>query len=181
MGVGTTGGCQTTRVCAYDRAGMGWSAPGTSPRDARQIATDLHALLRVAQIQPPYVLVGHSLGGLFVRQYAAQYSEDVAAVVLVDATHPDFWKRLPRAVGGRPADWQLTAMRLLARFGLIRAGLVVPFPVDATLPDETRAQIVALNNSTQAMQTMTAELAALPGSLDEVRATLISVIDPSWY
>jgi hypothetical protein len=63
---------QSTRVCAYDRAGYGWSEPGPEPRDAQQIATELHALLDMAEIEPPYVLVGHSLGGIYVRVYNAQ-------------------------------------------------------------------------------------------------------------
>jgi len=62
---------QRTRICTYDRAGYGWSDPGPSPRTARQIATELHALLLNAGIEGPYLLVGHSLGGYNVRMYAA--------------------------------------------------------------------------------------------------------------
>ena len=67
-----------------------------SPRDAHQIATELHTLLMQAGVPGPYVLVGHSFGGLYVRTYAADYPGEVAGVVLVDATHPDLWKHLPR-------------------------------------------------------------------------------------
>jgi pimeloyl-ACP methyl ester carboxylesterase len=77
------------RVCSYDRAGLAWSDPGPTPRTMRQDAHELHTLLSAAQIQAPYVLVGHSMGGLIARVYAAQYPNEVAGMVLVDATHED--------------------------------------------------------------------------------------------
>jgi pimeloyl-ACP methyl ester carboxylesterase len=73
-------------VCVYDRAGRGWSDPAASPPDGAQIARDLHTLLHRAQVPGPYVLAGHSFGGLYVRTYAAKYPEDVAGLVLVDST-----------------------------------------------------------------------------------------------
>jgi pimeloyl-ACP methyl ester carboxylesterase len=76
---------RTTRVCAYDRAGMGWSDPGPQPRTPRQIADELHTLLTNAGVAGPYVLVGHSLGGKNVRLFALQYPDQVAGMVLVDA------------------------------------------------------------------------------------------------
>src|ERR671910_1863024 len=78
----------TTRVCAYDRAGMGWSEMGPEPRDARQISSELHTLLSKADIVGPYVLVGHSFGGLYMQTYAARYPEEVAGVTLVDSSSP---------------------------------------------------------------------------------------------
>jgi pimeloyl-ACP methyl ester carboxylesterase len=84
---------KTTRVCAYDRAGMGWSEPGPEPRDARQISGELHTLLEGANIEGPYVLVGHSTGGLHARMYADRYSDEVAGVVLVDSSHPEQFTR----------------------------------------------------------------------------------------
>ncbi|MCL5995131.1 MAG: alpha/beta fold hydrolase [Chloroflexi bacterium] len=80
---------KVTRVCAYDRAGHGWSDPGPEPRDARQHAHELHALLQNANVAGPYVLVGHSLGGLFVRMYATLYPAEVAGMVLLEGSHPD--------------------------------------------------------------------------------------------
>jgi pimeloyl-ACP methyl ester carboxylesterase len=74
------------RVCVYDRAGRGWSDPAASPPDGAQIATDLHALLTRAHVPGPYVLAGHSFGGLYVRAYAAKHPAEVAGVVLVDST-----------------------------------------------------------------------------------------------
>lgn len=69
---------------AYDRANTRRSEAGPLPRDARQVATELHAMLQNTETQPPYILVGASLGGLFARTYAAMYPEEVSALVLVD-------------------------------------------------------------------------------------------------
>lgn len=79
---------KTTRVCSYDRAGMGWSTPGPAPRDADTIAGELHALLQQAGIGSPIVLMGHSLAGLYIRAYASRYPEDVAGLIFVDASSP---------------------------------------------------------------------------------------------
>jgi pimeloyl-ACP methyl ester carboxylesterase len=78
-----------TRVCSYDRAGLAWSDPGPTPRTMRQDAYELHTLLKAARVQPPYVLVGHSVGGLIARVYAEQFPKEVAGMVLVDPTHED--------------------------------------------------------------------------------------------
>lgn len=77
------------RVCSYDRAGFAWSDPGPTPHTMRQEAYELHALLRAAGIKGPYVLVGHSLGGLIARVYAEYYPTEISGMVLVDATHED--------------------------------------------------------------------------------------------
>lgn len=76
---------QTTRVCAYDRAGMGWSDSGPAPRTPARIAVELHTLLGNAGIAGPYILVGHSLAGKNVRMFALQHPDEVAGMVLVDA------------------------------------------------------------------------------------------------
>ena len=76
---------QTTRVCAYDRAGMGWSESGPAPRTPEQNARELHTLLTNAGIEGPYVLVGHSLAGQNARLFAALYPDQVAGMVQVDA------------------------------------------------------------------------------------------------
>lgn len=81
---------KTNRVCVYNRAGLGTSDPAaTKPRTSRDIAQDLHQLLSNAKVPGPYILVGHSIGGCHVRVYADMYADEVAGVVLVDATHPD--------------------------------------------------------------------------------------------
>jgi pimeloyl-ACP methyl ester carboxylesterase len=79
-----------TRTVSYDRAGIGWSAPGPEPRDARQIARDLHTALVNAQVAPPYILVGHSLGGPYIRTFAGMYPGEVGGMVLIDPTQEEF-------------------------------------------------------------------------------------------
>lgn len=77
------------RVCSYDRAGFAWSAVGPVPRTMAQEAFEVRAALRGAGVEGPYVLVGHSVGGLVVRVFARDYPGDVAGLVLVDPTHED--------------------------------------------------------------------------------------------
>jgi pimeloyl-ACP methyl ester carboxylesterase len=77
-----------TRVCVYDRAGRGWSEPADSAQDGAQIAADLHRLLQRGHVPGPYVLAGHSFGGLYVLTFAARYPDEVAGMVLVDSTAP---------------------------------------------------------------------------------------------
>jgi pimeloyl-ACP methyl ester carboxylesterase len=85
-----------TRVCVYDRAGRGWSEPADTTQDGNQIATDLHTLLQRGHVPGPYVLAGHSFGGLYVLAYAARYPGEVAGMVLVDSTNTPSAAR-PRA------------------------------------------------------------------------------------
>lgn len=87
-----------TRVCVYDRAGLGWSEPGPTPRTSSRMADELHTLLHRAGVAPPLVLVGHSLGGYNVRIYQHRYPEEVAALVLVESAHEKQWERLPPEV-----------------------------------------------------------------------------------
>jgi pimeloyl-ACP methyl ester carboxylesterase len=77
-----------TRVCVYDRAGRGWSEPADRPQDGGQIAADLHTLLQRGHIAGPYLLAGHSFGGLYALTFAARYPGEVAGMVLVDSTAP---------------------------------------------------------------------------------------------
>jgi pimeloyl-ACP methyl ester carboxylesterase len=103
---------RTTQVCSYDRAGYGWSDPGPAPRTAGRVAADLRALLRAARVDGPLVLVGHSLGGLFVRRYAADAGNAVAGMVLVDSSHEN---QAPpaRAVRWLAAAFQAAGLRRL--------------------------------------------------------------------
>jgi pimeloyl-ACP methyl ester carboxylesterase len=77
-----------TRVCVYDRAGRGWSESADAPQNGAQIATDLHTLLQRGHVPGPYVLAGHSFGGLYVLSFAARFPDEVAGMVLVDSTAP---------------------------------------------------------------------------------------------
>lgn len=109
---------------AYDRAGMGWSGPGDPARRTglHEIGA-LRSLLRRSGIEPPYVLVGHSIGGLHARLYAACYPREVAGLVLVDSLHESLFEALPDAVWQREQARRraLHLLPLLARFGIVRA------------------------------------------------------------
>lgn len=108
------------RTCAYDRAGLGKSEAGPAPRTMRQEVFELHALLDAANEKPPYVLVGHSIGGLLVRLYTAAHPADVVGLVLVDPTHESGvlgsvryggWTRLREKASGRPVPEPRLRMR----------------------------------------------------------------------
>ena len=90
---------RATRVCVHDRAGRGWSEPADSAQDGAQIATDLRALLERGHVPGPYVLAGHSFGGLYVLTFAACYPNEVAGMVLVDFHRA--------GVGGEPGHHRL--------------------------------------------------------------------------
>jgi pimeloyl-ACP methyl ester carboxylesterase len=78
-----------TQVIAYDRAGYGWSEKGQDPRSPQRLVEDLHKLLHNAQLEPPYLLVGHRFGGIFIRLFADTYPDEVAGIILVESSHPD--------------------------------------------------------------------------------------------
>jgi pimeloyl-ACP methyl ester carboxylesterase len=79
---------KTTRVCSYDRAGMGWSTPQPGPRDSDSIVNQLHALLQQAGVHGPIVLMGHSIAGVYIRAYATRYPPDVTGLIFVDGSTP---------------------------------------------------------------------------------------------
>lgn len=93
----------TTRACTYDRAGLGYSDASNRPATSANMVDDLHRLLQQAGIAPPYVLVGHSLGGLNVRLYADLHRSAVSGMVLVDASHEDGIARIDAQPGGHEA------------------------------------------------------------------------------
>ena len=110
-----------TRVCVYDRAGRGWSDPTNTTQDAEQVATDLHALLHRAGELGPYVLAGHSFGGLYTLTYAAQYPTDVAGMVLIDSTAPTTGSNQPITPRSYdPMDRVSALLSQTARFGVMR-------------------------------------------------------------
>ena len=112
-----------TQACSYDRAGFGWSDAGPLPRTADRLATELHALLTKAEIAAPYVLVGHSYGGLVTRLFAAKYRDQVAGLVLVDAALPEEWLDLTEEQQRRIATgaWLCRRGATLARLGIAQA------------------------------------------------------------
>ena len=92
---------QRTRACVYDRAGLGFSDPSPLPGTSGNAVLDLHALLAKAGVNPPYVLVGGSYGGVNVQLYAYRYPDEVKGLVLVDAPHEDETERLDKVLQGR--------------------------------------------------------------------------------
>jgi len=97
------------RVCSYDRAGLGYSDSSPLPRTSSVMATELHVLLRAAGVAPPYVLVGHSMAGYDVRLFANAYRDEVAGMVLVDASHPDQENRFPAELKSMEGSWNREA------------------------------------------------------------------------
>ncbi len=87
-----------TRVCTYDRAGLGWSDRSPQPRTAHNLVEGLHTLLARSGVEPPYVLVGHSLGGVLMRLYAHEHPDQVVGTVLVDSSHEEQLLRNPEAI-----------------------------------------------------------------------------------
>ena len=144
------------RVCVYDRAGLGWSDAIPDGRTHRGMVEDLHALLAALKIPPPYVLVGHSMGGLLVRQYAQVYRGEVAGVVLVDATSETIYE--PSG-----AQFRTGVVAQIAQ-GLAKArpgAPVVPLP-DGTSPDIVMSfmpeVLAAVKDEYQAIDRTPAEL-----------------------
>jgi pimeloyl-ACP methyl ester carboxylesterase len=99
---------KAARICLYDRAGLGGSdpAPPGGPRTSADAAADLEAALRAAKVAPPFLLAGHSIGGLHAQVFAARYPDETAGLVLISSTHPDqmeaWLARLPAATPGEP-------------------------------------------------------------------------------
>lgn len=149
-----------TRVCVYDRAGRGWSEPPDSPQDANRIATDLHTLLQRGDVPEPYVLAGHSFGGLYVLTYADRYPDEVAGIVLVDSTDPATEADPEKATAYDGGSYDAVTDRVAAlgaaaaRIGLVR--LVGSFGY-GELPAQSRDEVRA--------KTATADYAA--GWIDE--------------
>jgi len=138
-----------TRVCVYDRAGRGWSEPADTPQDGNQIATDLHTLLQRAHVPGPYVLAGHSFGGLYVLSFAARYPDQVAGMVLVDSTNPAAATKpraaSPEAAGSYDVLGRVSALvSTSAQLGLGRLISQLSF---GTLPPQSRDEVRATGAS----------------------------------
>ena len=136
---------KTTRVCTYDRAGMGYSEAGPLPRNAQQFAQELHTLLQHAAIPGPYVLVGHSMGGAPVRVFAHTYAAEVAGVVLIESMNPGAVGTPAPATTATPPNpgalsiinrFLTNLLTLPARIGLVR---LVTGSVAGLSPDDANA------------------------------------------
>jgi pimeloyl-ACP methyl ester carboxylesterase len=158
----------TARVCRYDRAGQGWSGDAAGPQDGLAVAADLHALLAAAGEPAPYVLVGHSTGGVYAMAYAAQHPEQVAGMVLLDSATPEQFTALPRY----PSSYAMMRRALgiapaAARLGL---GRFVPERAISSLPSPAAGQVRAFVLSPRGLRTMREELSALPAAFDQAGA-----------
>jgi pimeloyl-ACP methyl ester carboxylesterase len=158
-----------TRVCSYDRAGLGFSdpQPGRQP-DSRTVAENLHRLLANGGVAPPYVMVGHSLGGIHIRVYQSLYPAEVVGLVLVDSAHPDQDRRLPRGAK-RPQSHRAFESELLDWAGSLGFWHLVG-SCSGVLPE-----IAALQHKVecrwQAVKAREAEARAFGSSEDEGRQT----------
>jgi len=154
---------KTTRVCPYDRAGMGWRDPRPAARDAQHIATELHTLLQNAQIPGPYVLVGWSYGGLYVRSYANQYHDEVAGLVLLDSSSPEQCTSTPGSEAQCASFAKIYSIApALARLGIMRVvGLLQPA---SGLPAPQSEELLASFSATKDWDAQSTEFLASPAT-----------------
>ena len=161
---------KTTRVCTYDRAGMGWSEAGPPPRDAAQFARELHTLLQNANVPGPYVMVGHSLGGLTVRVFVHEYAAEVAGVVLIDSMNPNRFNRTSPDVlaQSRSQSQPFSFAAMLSRLGVARLLVKLPFiaPRVSANDDAYYSRYIR----TQSLQATTNESQGMPASGAEASA-----------
>lgn len=163
-----------TQVCTYDRAGYGWSDEGPEPRTSQQIVDELAALLENGEVEPPYILAGHSFGGINVMMFAAQHPELVEAVVLLDASHPEQMDALNAEVPEIVALEESAAVAYQGMLEMAEAGAPVPQEMlDAFRPQgitdeqfEIWSQVVVQPKSLRAMIN---ELASLNDSLAQAQ------------
>jgi pimeloyl-ACP methyl ester carboxylesterase len=147
-----------TRVVSYDRAGLGWSDPAPEAQDAYASATDLHLALETAGISGPFVVAGHSYGGLVVRAFTDLYPDEVVGMVLVDGSHPDQWSHMPASKNGRLNAKMNKITGWLSRLGVVRLfGLAGS--LGRGLPEQQAAELEAILNQPQSWATSSATLA----------------------
>ncbi len=165
-----------TGVCAYDRSGYAWSEPNPKEtvRTSRQLVHELHTLLEKESISGPYVLVGHSFGGLNVRVFADQYPDEVVGMVLLDPAHEDAEARLN--VSNESIVSRLNFQANLLRIGVVRKWLaprmmVSMIPEYKNLPPEVWAMEVAVSLNSENLRTAAREAASATESMAQVRAT----------
>lgn len=159
-----------TRACAYDRAGIMWSDAKDTPQHAAAVADDLHATLKGAGITDPLVLVGHSIGGPYIRTYAGRHGDQVAGLVFVDGSHPDQVARLGKAthsdVHPKRASLLLHAASALSWTGIMR--FMMAGTADGKLPKEAVAGLGAY--ASRSVKGAAAELDGFDRTMDDARA-----------
>jgi pimeloyl-ACP methyl ester carboxylesterase len=155
----------TTRVCAYDRAGQGWSDDVEHPQDGIAAAADLHALLAAAGENGPFVLAGHSIGGPYAMAYADQYADEVAGMVLIDSTSPHQFDAIP----SYPFQFAMMRRAYGVMPTLARLGLGVAL-AGSHLPTEDAAPVDAMSATPRAGRNARDELSMLPVVLRQAQA-----------
>jgi pimeloyl-ACP methyl ester carboxylesterase len=161
---------KTTQVCTYDRAGMGYSEAGPLPRTAEQFATELHTLLERANIAGPYVMAGHSLGGLPVRVFVHDYPAEVVGVVLIDSMSPGQMTQPPSEIEAQmPSSSGGSALpSLAARIGLVR--ILSALLITQNLPPEAQPAYTAFSVTPRSVQAWSDEGAGIQASLAQADA-----------
>jgi pimeloyl-ACP methyl ester carboxylesterase len=160
-----------SRVVSYDRAGLGWSGPDNSPKTAALAMQRLRSMLQLSRVPPPYVLVGHSMGGLFMRVFADLYPNEVAGMVLLDAVHPDQHLRSSAiSMHMRSGFRFLTVVPLLAQLGYVRLTRLF-YAWTEGLPARQAAEAEAFLSSYRHLKTTCVESRAWETFCDEVRNT----------
>jgi pimeloyl-ACP methyl ester carboxylesterase len=149
---------RSTRTCSYDRAGLGWSDRAPGPREVGRMARELHDLLAASDVRPPYLLVGHSLGGGIARVFDAQYSREIAGVIFVDAVPADFLSRM------QPDAWDENMLRTAHRMKWL-----APLGI-ARLQGKCQVDNHPLIRCTDFWLTFTGERDALPISVLQIGA-----------
>jgi pimeloyl-ACP methyl ester carboxylesterase len=160
---------KTTRVCAYDRADAGWSDLSPQPNDTRQNAEALQTLLINAGEPGPYVLVGHSFGGLYARMYAEMYPDEVIGMVFIEGSLPDGLKALgkPDIMPNAPDAGMMDATPFISRLGILR--LIGFPPTDPDLPEPQRSELKAYLSSTKLAESLKRQYHLFPTLLAQVR------------
>lgn len=158
----------TTTVCAYDRAGQGWSEDSTGRADGVRVATDLHGLLATAGVRPPYVLAGHSTGGTYAMVFAAKYPTEVAAMVLLDSATPRQMTALPDYPSFYSGFRRVSALLpSLARVGI---GHLAYHSVGSDLPSGAAQAARAFASSPRSQRNQRDEFVALPAAFRQAAA-----------
>lgn len=157
-----------TRVCVYDRAGRGWSEPADSPQDAAQIAADLRTVLRRANIPGPFVLAGHSFGGLYALTFAARYPDDTAGMVLVDSTAPTSGET--PATAAASSDLMSRASALLSSSARLGVGRLMTHFIYGSLPPQSRGEVRATDSTASALRSTIDEYMQGNASMDQANA-----------
>jgi pimeloyl-ACP methyl ester carboxylesterase len=158
----------STQVCVYDRAGRGWSEPAAAPQDGLATAAALHTLLTRAHVGGPYVLAGHSTGGIYMQIFAATYPDQVAGMVLLDSQPPTAFADLPGFAGFYSTFRKATTLApSLARLGPLRLASI---STGSDLPPQARAEERAFWSTASHYRSLRDEFLELPTALTQAQA-----------